>query len=75
MNSNPLNVRFNRALIGDKWDSWVSLVQRPMGVHLKDEPDIFRWHLNTTGVFTIKSMYANLMKGYMVFLKKILVET
>jgi hypothetical protein len=35
----PLNMRFNRLLIGEKWDAWIHLVSRLMNVHLNDEPD------------------------------------
>jgi hypothetical protein len=33
----PLIRRFNRILIGEKWDAWVHLVSRLMNVHLNDE--------------------------------------
>jgi hypothetical protein len=39
LNQTPLNVRFNRVLIGDKWDAWVHVVSRLMSVQLSDEPD------------------------------------
>jgi hypothetical protein len=29
----PLNIRFNRILIGEKWDAWVYLVSRLMNMH------------------------------------------
>jgi hypothetical protein len=70
----PLNIRFNRTLTEDRWDSWVSLLRKLMNVHLTDEPDSFNWNLTTTGIFSIKSMYADCLNGHTVFLKKILVE-
>jgi hypothetical protein len=45
-----------------------------MNVHLSDEPHGFKWNLTTTGIFSVKSMYADYMNGHTVFLKKILVE-
>jgi hypothetical protein len=72
LNQTLLNIRFNRALIGDKWDAWIHLVSRLMNVHLNDEPDRFKWHLTTTGSFSVKSMYADIMNGHTVFLKKYL---
>jgi hypothetical protein len=66
----PLNIRFNRILIGEKWDAWVHLVSRIINVHLNDEPDRFKWHLMPIGIFTFKSMYANFMNGHTIFLKK-----
>jgi hypothetical protein len=68
----PLNIRFDRMLIGDRWDSWVSLLRRLMVVNLSDEPDSFKWRLTTTGIFSVKSMYADYMNGHTAFLKKYL---
>jgi hypothetical protein len=61
-------------LIGDRWDSWVSLLRRLMVANLSDEPDSSKWHLTTTGIFSVKSMYADYMNGHMAFLKKIPME-
>jgi hypothetical protein len=72
LNQTPLNIRFNRALIGDKWDAWIHLVSRLMKVQLNDEPDRFKWRLTTMASFSVKSMYADFMNGHMVFLKKYL---
>jgi hypothetical protein len=43
-----------------------------MSIHLNDEPDRFKWHLTTMGLFTVKSMYADCMNGHTIFLKKYL---
>jgi hypothetical protein len=43
-----------------------------MNIQLNDEPNRFKWHLTTTGLFTVKSMYADYMNGHTVFLKKYL---
>jgi hypothetical protein len=72
LNQTLLNIRFNRVLIGDKWDAWIHLVSRLMNVNLNDEPDRFKWNLTTTGIFTVKSVYADIMNGHTVFLKKYL---
>jgi hypothetical protein len=45
LNQSPLNIRFNRVLVGDKCDAWVHVLSRLMTVHLSDEPDRFKWHL------------------------------
>jgi hypothetical protein len=49
-------------------------VSRLMNIHLNNEPDRFKWHLTATGSFSVKSMYADIMNGYIVFLKKVSVE-
>jgi hypothetical protein len=59
LNQSLLNIRFNRVLVGDKWDAWVHLVSRLTTVQLSD-------------TFSVKSMYADMMSGHTVFLKKYL---
>jgi hypothetical protein len=49
----PLNIRFNRTLTRDRWNSWVSLLRRLMRVNLSEEPDSFKWRLTTTGIFPL----------------------
>ena len=61
MSATPLNIGFRRALNGDKWDRWVHLVTRLMGVNLSDNNDAFRWSLTTSGQFSVKSMYLDLL--------------
>jgi hypothetical protein len=43
-----------------------------MSVQLSDEPDKFIWNLTTNEVFTVKSMYEDLMNGHTTFLCKYL---
>jgi hypothetical protein len=70
LTGNPLNIGFRRTLLGNNWDMWLVLVQRLMMARLTDDPDNFVWKLTTSGLFTVKSMYADLMNGHMVFLSK-----
>lgn len=72
MSSVPLNIGFRRTLIGDKWTSWLHLVHRLMMVRLSADPDSFTWKLINTGVFSVKSMYRDLMDGHIVFPRKYL---
>ena len=68
----PLNIIFRRALTGDKRSSWLNLVERLMGVVREDVPDKFSWSLTHSGLFTVKSMYEDLMNGHTPFLRKYL---
>ena len=61
LNSIPLNIHFRRSLVGERWDAWLHLVRRLMEVQLSDELDTIRWSLTTTGVFSVKSMYLDLI--------------
>jgi hypothetical protein len=68
----PLNIGFRRLLNDNKWNEWLHLCQRLMSVQLSDEPDKFIWNLTTNGVFTVKSMYEDLINGHTTFLRKYL---
>ena len=65
----PLNLGFRRALTRDKWDAWSHLCHRLMNVHLGDTPVMFVWRLTSSGVFTVKSMYEDLMNEHARFLR------
>jgi hypothetical protein len=70
MASTPLNIGFRRSLSGDQWDRWAHLVMRLMSIQLCDRDDKFRWKLTSSGAFTVKSMYLDLLDGHTIFLKK-----
>jgi hypothetical protein len=53
-----LNISFRRNLTGDRWLSWLDLVERLMDVHLIEEKDTFKLNLTESGQFSIKSLYA-----------------
>ena len=66
----PLNIEFRRVLSGNNWDRWVHLVLRLMQVRLSEEPDKFVWDLNSSGLFSVKSLYHDLVNDHTVFLRK-----
>ena len=66
------SIQFRRSLVGDKWCAWLHIVQRLMRVSLTSVPNVFKWNLNTTGVYTVKSLYADLMNGHTRYLSKYL---
>jgi hypothetical protein len=59
LSNTPPNIGFRRVLREDKWESWLDLVQRLMNVHLTEEPYSFKWRLTTSGVFSLKYLYAD----------------
>jgi hypothetical protein len=63
MLSHPLNIGFRRILDDSKWDSWMHICNRLMAVQLSDEPDRFVWNLTKSCIFTMKSMYEDLMNS------------
>jgi hypothetical protein len=67
---NPLNIEFRRNLSNDRMDVWLLLLQRLIRINLSADPDIFVWKLTTSGIFSVKSMYADIMNGHTVFLRK-----
>ena len=60
-NSRSLNVSFRRALLGNKLTPWLQLVSKVTDVALNNEKDVFVWSPNKNGLFTVKSMYSNMM--------------
>jgi hypothetical protein len=69
LGQNPLGIEFRRSLTGFRWERWLHLVSRLMDVSLSSEQDKFVWSLTTSGVFTVKSMYLDYMKGHTKYLK------
>ena len=61
LNSVPLNIQFRRSLVGERWNAWLHLVRRLMDVQLSDQADTISWKLTTNGVFSVKSMYLDLI--------------
>ena len=66
----PLNIGFRRALTGNKWNSWLHLVNRLMDVQLTQQLDTFKWNLTKSKSFTVKSLYLDLLNGHTRFLRK-----
>jgi hypothetical protein len=57
----PLNIEFRRALTGRRWDRWLSLLHKLVDVHLNDTSNLFRWKLVPSGLYSVKSMYLDLL--------------
>ena len=68
----PLNISFRRTFNDHNFDQWVLLCQRLMLVQLSAEDDSFVWKLTDSGVFTVKSIYLNMMNGHTRFLRNYL---
>ena len=68
----PLNMSSRRVLIGNRWDAWSQLCLGLMDISLTDNNDIFVWKFTTNRVFTVKSMYEDLMDEHTRFLHKYL---
>jgi hypothetical protein len=68
----PLNISFRRVLNSNKWSLWFQLCRKLMMVHLNEEKDLFVWNFTPNGLFTIKSMYEDLMSDHTPFLRKYL---
>jgi hypothetical protein len=70
LSSAPINIGFRRALSGYRWDRWAHLVERLRDVHLSENDDTFIWKLTESGQFSVKSMYLDLLDGYVGDFKK-----
>ena len=70
LSSAPLNISFRRNLTGSKWTKWIELVTRLSQINLSDQSDKFIWGLTNSGLFSVKSLYLDLMNDNTVFLRK-----
>lgn len=61
LQSNPLNIQFRWSLLGHRWADWLHLVRRLIDIQLFEEPDRVHWKVTNNGIFTVKSMYMNLI--------------
>ncbi|WVZ83546.1 hypothetical protein U9M48_030683, partial [Paspalum notatum var. saurae] len=61
LKSIPLNVSFHRSLTGDNLMAWYKLVSKVANVNLSEENDTFKWRLHKNGIFSVQSMYNNLI--------------
>uniref|UniRef100_A0A453SVP2 Uncharacterized protein n=1 Tax=Aegilops tauschii subsp. strangulata TaxID=200361 RepID=A0A453SVP2_AEGTS len=61
LNPIPLNIQFRRSLVGERCNAWLHLVRRLMDVQLSDQADKISWKLTTNGLFSVKSMYLDLI--------------
>jgi len=55
------NLSWRRDLIGNKLVMWNNLVSRLSTIVLSQEKDEFKWNLDQTGVFSVKSHYLGLI--------------
>jgi hypothetical protein len=68
----PLNISFRRTFNEYKWNQWIHLCQRLMTVQLSNNLEKFVWKLTNSAIFTVKSMYLELMNNHTKFLRKYL---
>jgi hypothetical protein len=72
LDQSPINICFRRYLDEHTWSLWLHLCERLMSVQLTHENDKFVWKLTDSGLFSVKSMYLDLMNGHTRFLRKYL---
>jgi len=56
----PLNVEFRRTIVGGHLNDWLQVVAIAAQVVLSDQKDTFRWALQQSGAFSVKTMYSAL---------------
>ena len=70
LSGTSVNISFRRSLTGNKWDKWLHLVNRLMYINLTNTQDEFVWGLTSSGLFTVKSIYVDLLNRHTQYLRK-----
>jgi hypothetical protein len=68
----PVNIGFRGTFNEHNWNQWLHLCHCLMPVQLSNEPGKFVWKISESGIFSVKSMYLDLMNGHTRFLRKYL---
>ena len=74
LSSNPLNISFRRAIVGDRLKDWLSLVFLVLPIYLKENKGDFIRLLRKKGVFSTQSLYGDIMKKERISRKKIVLD-
>jgi hypothetical protein len=72
MSQTPLNIGFRQALTGTRANRWLHLCTRLLDVQLTSQPDVFKWGLTKSGLYSVKSMYIDYMDDHTKYLHKYL---
>ena len=59
-------ISFRRYLAGSKLVAWQHLTERLRHIHLRAEPDVFKWELQQNGVFSVSTMYNALINSEII---------
>jgi len=74
LSSNPLNISFRWAIVGDRLKDWLSLVFLVLPIYLKENKGDFIRLLRKKGVFSTQSLYGDIMKKERISRKKIVLD-
>jgi hypothetical protein len=70
MSQKLLNIDFRRALMDNIANRWIHLCTRWMDVQLTQQPDVFKWGISISRLFSVKSMYIGYMDDPTKYLQK-----
>ena len=62
LSSQPLKISFRRAFVGERARLWTDLVSMVVNVNLVEAGDKWEWNLGKHHVFTVKSMYRDIIQ-------------
>ena len=70
LSNTTLNITFHRSLMGNRCDKLLQLVNWLMHISLPNTQDVFVWGLTPSGIFTVKSMYLDLLNDQPNYMHK-----
>ena len=70
LSNTTLNITFRRSLTGNRWEKWLELVNRLIHVSLTNTQEVFVWGLTPSGIFSVKSMYLDVINDQPKYMHK-----
>lgn len=72
LGANPPNIAFRRAIVGNRLVAWLELCHKLESVNFVDQADSFTWNLNSSGSYSMKSLYKSLINNDCQFRHKVI---
>jgi hypothetical protein len=68
----PLDIGFQQVSTGTRANRWLHLFTCLLDVQLTSQPDVFKWGLTKSGLYSVKSMHIDYMDDHTKYIHKYL---